>query len=49
MRKANPDYLLVLPWHFIDEFVKREKDYLLNGGGLIVPCPSFKVITKDDL
>lgn len=49
MREAKPDYLLVLPWHFIDEFVKREKDYLLNGGGLIVPCPSFKVITKDDL
>lgn len=45
MRAAKPDYLLVLPWHFIDEFVKREAEFLNNGGGLIVPCPEFKVIT----
>ncbi len=44
MRKANPDYLLVLPWHFINEFKQREKDYLLNGGQLVVPCPNFEII-----
>jgi len=44
MRKANPDYLLVLPWHFIDIFVKREVDFLKNGGKFIVPCPSFAII-----
>jgi len=44
MRKENPDYLLVLPWHFIDEFERREKDYLQSGGTLVVPCPAFKVI-----
>lgn len=44
MRKANPDYLLVLPWHFINEFVKREETYLNNGGKFIVPCPKFEVI-----
>jgi SAM-dependent methyltransferase len=44
MRKANPDYLLVLPWHFISEFVKREKDFLINGGKFIVPCPKFEII-----
>jgi len=44
MRKQNPDYLLVLPWHFIDEFKKREKDFLQSGGKLIVPCPEFQVI-----
>ena len=49
MRAAKPDYLLVLPWHFIDEFVKRERDYLEAGGALVVPCPEFKVITKADL
>lgn len=48
-RAAKPDYMLVLPWHFIDEFVKREREYLENGGAFIVPCPEFKVITKDDL
>ena len=49
MREAKPDYLLVLPWHFIDEFVKRETDYLKAGGALVVPCPEFKVITAADL
>jgi len=43
MRKNQPDYLLVLPWHFISEFLTREKDYLSSGGKLIVPCPEFKV------
>lgn len=45
MRKVNPDYLLVLPWHFINEFVKRENDFLQNGGTFIVPCPKFKLIS----
>lgn len=44
MRQTQPDYLLVLPWHFISEFIEREKDYLGKGGKFIVPCPSFKVI-----
>ena len=46
MRSANPDYLLILPWHFIDEFEKREQDYIQAGGQLIVPCPVYKVISK---
>jgi hypothetical protein len=44
MRKAQPDYLLVLPWHFINEFYHREIEYLMKGGKLVVPCPQFKVI-----
>jgi hypothetical protein len=46
MRKAKPDYLLVLPWHFISEFKKREADFLKRGGKLIVPCPKFEIISK---
>jgi hypothetical protein len=45
MRNNPPDYMLVLPWHFINEFVKREQDYLQNGGKFIVPCPKFEVIS----
>ncbi len=45
MRKAKPDYLLVLPWHFISEFIDREKDYLNSGGKFIVPLPQFKIIS----
>jgi NDP-4-keto-2,6-dideoxyhexose 3-C-methyltransferase len=44
MRAAKPDYLLVLPWHFIDEFEKRETEFFAHGGKMIVPCPEFKVI-----
>lgn len=44
MRKESPDYLLILPWHFINEFVKREHDYLKNNGIFIVPCPKFKLV-----
>lgn len=44
MRAAKPDYLLVLPWHFINEFVAREHEYIKNGGKLVVPCPRFEII-----
>jgi hypothetical protein len=44
MRAARPDYLLVLPWHFISEFVTRERAFLESGGKFIVPCPRFEVI-----
>lgn len=44
MRKAKPDYLLVLPWHFINEFTRREADFLRGGGKFIVPCPTFEII-----
>lgn len=44
MRHANPDYLLILPWHFINEFKEREKDYLIGGGKFILPCPKFEII-----
>ncbi len=44
MRQVNPDYMLVLPWHFISSFVERESKYLNEGGHFIVPCPELKVI-----
>jgi len=43
-RAARPDYFLVLPWHFIEEFQAREKDYLLGGGRFIMPMPRFALI-----
>jgi hypothetical protein len=45
IRKQKPDYMLVLPWHFINEFVQREGDFLRDGGTFIVPCPKFELIT----
>lgn len=46
MREAKPDYLLVLPWHFISEFMEREREYLESGGKFIVPCPKFEIVGK---
>lgn len=43
-RAQKPDYFLVLPWHFLDEFISREQAYLQNGGAFIVPLPEFKII-----
>jgi hypothetical protein len=48
MRRAQPDYLLVLPWHFISEFSLREKEYLDMGGSFIVPCPKFLIYPNGD-
>jgi SAM-dependent methyltransferase len=42
-RAARPDYFLVLPWHFVDEFQARERDYLLSGGRFILPMPYFSL------
>lgn len=43
-RKAQPDYFLVLPWAFFDEFYKREADWRAKGGKFIVPLPEFRVV-----
>lgn len=43
-RRAKPDCFLVLPWHFLEEFCEREKDYLLGGGRFLVPLPHFTLI-----
>jgi hypothetical protein len=49
MRDKQPDYLLILPWHFVTEFTKREKEYINNGGKFIVPCPKFLVYPDEGL
>jgi len=46
IKKNPPNYQLVLPWHFKKEIINREKNYLKNGGKLILPVPTIKIITK---
>jgi ABC-type Fe3+-hydroxamate transport system substrate-binding protein len=43
-RAMNPDYYLVLPWHFRDEFLRRERATLERGVGMIFPLPSVEVV-----
>jgi len=44
MRESPPDFLLVLPWHFREEILKREEDFLNNGGQFIFPFPHFEIV-----
>src|SRR3989344_695019 len=44
-RQANPDYFLVLPYAFFDEFYKREEAWRKGGGTFIVPLPEFRVVS----
>lgn len=43
-KKMNPDYFLVLPWHFKSSILEREKEYLENGGKFIFPLPDIEII-----
>jgi NDP-4-keto-2,6-dideoxyhexose 3-C-methyltransferase len=43
-RTARPDYFLMLPWYFLEEFQAREKDFLLSSGSFIKPAPSYALI-----
>ncbi len=45
-RAMNPDYYLVLPWHFRDEFLEREKEALEKGTGFIFPVPQVEIYKK---
>lgn len=43
-RAAKPDYFLVLPWHFKDGILRREKEYLASGGKMIFPFPEIEIV-----
>lgn len=43
-RKEKPDYMLVLPWFFKDEFIQREFEYLEDGGKFIFPLSKIEII-----
>jgi len=40
----KPDYFLVLPWHFKDNILSREKEYLKTGVKFIFPLPEIEII-----
>lgn len=44
VKAMNPDYMLVLPWHFRDSIVRREAKYLASGGKLIFPLPEIEIV-----
>jgi SAM-dependent methyltransferase len=45
-RRDPPDFLLVLPWHLLNEIKAQEKSFLDSGGKLVTVMPTFKVFSK---
>ncbi|WP_269515449.1 class I SAM-dependent methyltransferase [Brevundimonas subvibrioides] len=43
-RAMNPDYYLVLPWHFKEGILQREQEYIAKGGKFIFPFPEIEIV-----
>jgi len=43
-RAMNPDYFLVLPWHFKTGILEREKEFMAQGGKFIFPLPEIEIV-----
>jgi len=43
-RAMSPDYFFVLPWHFKEGILRREKEYLAGGGKMIFPFPEIEIV-----
>lgn len=41
-----PDFLIVGPFQFIQEFMEREQEFLEKGGSFVCLMPEFKIISK---
>ena len=44
VKKQKPDYLLVLPWHFKEHILKKEKNLLDKGVKFIFPLPEIEIV-----
>lgn len=42
-RKMKPDYFLAFPYHFMQEFLAREEEFLKSGGKFISPIPKLTI------
>lgn len=43
-KRMNPDYLMVLPWHFKQNIIEREKVFIQGGGHLFFPLPKLTIV-----
>jgi len=48
-RALQPNYYLVLPWHFKDEFIEREREILERGTKLIFPLPKIEIVSSEKM
>ena len=49
MRSKPPANLLVLPWHFKEGIIEREKAFLNGGGKLLFPFPTFEIVARPSM
>lgn len=43
-RAMQPDYFLVLPWHFKEGILQREQEFSARGGRFIFPFPEIEIV-----
>lgn len=48
-RAMRPDIYVALAWHFREEFIERERDFLEAGGLFIFPLPIPEIVSKRHL
>lgn len=44
VKAMKPDYLVVMPWHFRNNILAKEKEYLKSGGHFIFPLPFIEIV-----
>ena len=48
LRKARPDYVLILPWNLRDEIIDQVGYIAEWGGKFVVPIPEVQVVSSDN-
>ena len=46
--RKDATVFFILPYGFTDEFIIREKDWIMNGGTLISPLPKLRIINNEN-
>ncbi len=49
-KRDDPDYFIVLPWHFRQNILDKEKEYILNSDcKFVFPLPKLEIVDKNNL
>ena len=46
IKLKKPDYLIILAWNFSESIVKKNNNFIEQGGKFIVPLPNLSIIEK---
>ena len=46
IKLKKPDYLIILAWNFSESIVKKNNNFIEQGGKFIVPLPNLSIIGK---